>query len=340
MASEIVLSPLGFSWRTRDPFLFCVHHLDHYPRGNERLGPSTSLSDRTIGMDFELRDGWRMYHGEHVPGFPAHPHRGFETVTLARRGFIDHSDSLGATARFGEGDVQWMTAGRGIVHSEMFPLLDPEAPNPLELFQIWLNLPRRDKMVEPHFSMLWSHQIPKFVASDASARRTEVTIVAGAFAAARGPKPPPRSWASDPEHDVMIWTLHMEPYAEFTLPAAMPNTNRSLYFYSGSTISIDDVDVDAPSACEFAVASSAVLRNGAEPSEFLLLQGQPIREPVVQHGPFVMNTRQEISQAILDYQRTQFGGWPWADAEPIHARDAGRFARHADGRDDRPSSET
>ena len=88
-----------------------------------------------------------MCHGERVPGFPQHPHRGFETVTVARKGLIDHSDSLGAKARFGEGDVQWMTAGRGIVHSEMFPLLQRNAPNPTEFFQIWLNLHAKGKIV-------------------------------------------------------------------------------------------------------------------------------------------------------------------------------------------------
>ena len=84
-----------------------------------------------------------------MPGFPSHPHRGFETVTYVRRGLIDHSDSLGAAARFGRGDTQWLTAGRGIVHAEMFPLLDEDGPNPLELFQIWVNLPAADKMAAP-----------------------------------------------------------------------------------------------------------------------------------------------------------------------------------------------
>ena len=114
-------------------------------------------------MDFAGVDGWRMYHGHVVPGFPQHPHRGFETVTFVRRGFIDHSDSLGATARFGRGDVQWLTAGEGIVHCEMFPLLDRDGPNPCELFQIWLNLPAADKMVDPYFTMLWDEDIPRHV---------------------------------------------------------------------------------------------------------------------------------------------------------------------------------
>ena len=160
---KIVLDtrPLGFQWETADPFLFCVHHDDAYPPGNERMGPAASLAGRDLGQDFAGTDGWRMYHGEVIPGFPQHPHRGFETVTIVRRGYIDHSDSLGATARFGKGDVQWLTAGGGIVHSEMFPLLDQAKPNPLELFQIWLNLPSQDKLVAPHFVMLWNEDIPR-----------------------------------------------------------------------------------------------------------------------------------------------------------------------------------
>ena len=162
----IDIAPLGARWQTLDPFLFCAYHKDAYPPGNEDMGPVDSLAGRAIGQDFSGQDGWSMYHGERVPGFPQHPHRGFETVTVARQGFIDHSDSLGASARFGEGDLQWMTAGRGIVHSEMFPLLQQEADNPTELFQIWLNLPARSKMVDPYFSMFWRHHIPSLKLSD------------------------------------------------------------------------------------------------------------------------------------------------------------------------------
>ncbi|HEY6458978.1 MAG TPA: pirin family protein, partial [Polyangiaceae bacterium] len=120
--SKVLLEtvPLGFPWATVDPFLFCAYHDDAYPAGNEALGPAASLAGREMGQDFAGKDGWRMYHGTTVPGFPQHPHRGFETVTIVRRGLIDHSDSLGAAARFGGGDAQWLTAGRGVSHAEMF----------------------------------------------------------------------------------------------------------------------------------------------------------------------------------------------------------------------------
>ena len=193
MNDEAVLSVnhLGFPWETSDPFLFCMYHNDAYPAGNERLGPAASLAGRQIGQDFEGKDGWRMYHGSVVPGFPQHPHRGFETVTIMRHGFIDHSDSLGATARFGPGDVQWLTAGRGIVHSEMFPLLHQDGPNPLELFQIWLNLPSADKFVEPHFAMLWDRNVPRHTAHDEAGRPTEITVVAGRLGNVQAAPPPP-----------------------------------------------------------------------------------------------------------------------------------------------------
>jgi len=96
-----------------------------------------------------------------------------------RRGLLDHSDSMGATARYGGGDVQWLTAGGGIVHAEMFPLVERERDNPLELFQIWLNLPAADKMVEPYFTMLWDEELPRLVERDGEGRTTTVTVIAG-----------------------------------------------------------------------------------------------------------------------------------------------------------------
>ncbi len=335
MASSPVLGtgPLGPPpWETRDPFLFCVHHVDRYPAGNDAQGPATSLAGRALGQDFEGLDGWRMYHGRTVPGFPQHPHRGFETVTVVRRGLVDHSDSLGATARYGAGDVQWLTAGSGIQHAEMFPLVERGRDNPLELFQIWLNLPAADKMAAPHFAMFWDGDVPRVAPTPGVA----VTLVAGTLDGRKPPAPPPASWASRADADVAIWTVQLAAGARWTLPAARAGSNRRLYLHHGGPLRVGDVEVPGNRWADLDAAASPVLEAHAGAVDLLLLQGRPIGEPVAQYGPFVMNTRAEVAQAFADYQRTQFGGWPWATPDPVHPRDAGRFARHVGGRVERP----
>ena len=343
------IQALGFPWATIDPFLFCAYHDDAYPKANPALGPDAPLEGRQIGSDFSRKDGWSMYHGDEVPGFPGHPHRGFETVTIVRKGLIDHSDSLGAAARFGDGDVQWLTAGKGIVHAEMFPLLDAQRPNPLELFQIWLNLPARSKMVAPHFTMFWSADVPHLVSTDAQGRSTEVACVAGRLAPADGgagvaadalQAPPPDSWAAQAEADVAIWTLKMAPGAEWTLPAAAgAGSRRMLYFFKGGAVRVAGQDVGDHAAIELRAGDAVTLVNtGDTLAEFLMLQGRPIGEPVAQYGPFVMNTQAEIAQTMQDYRRTQCGGWPGGDQAPVHGRDPARFARHPGGREERPAA--
>lgn len=335
MASPVLQTvSLGPRWPTIDPFLFCAHHDDAYPAGDDRLAPAVPIEDRELGQDFSNTDGWSMYHGLVVPGFPGHPHRGFETVTFVRKGLIDHADSLGAAARFGRGDVQWLTAGRGIVHSEMFPLLDREGPNPLELFQIWLNLPSDDKLVDPYFTMLWADDIPRAVHTDDEGRTSEITVIAGRLDGIEPPEPPPNSWASHADADVAIWHIRLDPGASWTLPPATgAETVRVLYVFEGDTLRIADTEVanDTAAVLEAGEAVELVAGDG-EPVEALLLQGRPIGEPVAQYGPFVMNTRAEIEQAFQDYRSTQFGGWPWDDDAPNFGRDQGRFARHVDGR--------
>jgi len=332
------VKPLGFPWETADPFLFCAYHDDAYPRGNADMGPAVSLAGRSIGQDFSRKDGWSMYHGDTVPGFPAHPHRGFETVTIVRKGLIDHSDSLGATARFGGGDVQWVTAGHGIVHSEMFPLLKSDEDNPLELFQIWLNLPQRNKMAQPHFTMLWNEQIPRRAWQDAQGRTTEVAVVAGHLDGTQPLAPPPESWAAQADSDVAIWTIRMDAGAQWTLPAATgQGSRRTLYFFKGEGATVGGQPVKGPVAITLRGNADVALAAGASQCEFLLLQGRPIGEPVAQYGPFVMNTQQEIMQAMQDYRRTQFGGWKFADQAPVHGREPRRFARYPDGRVEAPA---
>jgi len=330
--------PLGPQWPTLDPFLFCAYHDDAYPAANADMSPKASLAGRNMGQDFSRKDGWSMYHGHSVPGFPAHPHRGFETITVVRKGLIDHSDSLGATARFGQGDVQWLTAGKGIVHAEMFPLLNGAAGNPLELFQIWLNLPALSKMAEPHFTMFWADDIPHRVVKDANGLETFVSVIAGQLTEVDKPlKPPPDSWAAQAQADVAIWTLRMQPGARYALPAANPGTRRKLYFFKGQSVHVGGQDVRSHSALELQGDAVVELLNGNQEAEFLLLQGRPIAEPIAQYGPFVMNTQVEIRQTIADYQRTQFGGWPWADPAPTHGSNPARLATHPGGLKESPA---
>ncbi len=330
------VKPLGFQWETADPFLFCVHHEDKFPKGNEHMGPATSLAGRHIGNDFIVKDGFRMYHGKKVPGFPGHPHRGFETITVVREGLVDHADSVGAAGRYGNGDVQWMTAGKGVQHSEMFPCLSTEKENPLELFQIWLNLPRKSKMVEPHFKMFWKEKLGKYKASDKEGRKVEVEVIAGKLGSVAAPAPPPDSWAADPKNEVGVWNIHLDPQVEWRLPAASAGINRTLYFYQGESIDVAGTRIPRYHSVEVLASESVVIRNGNHPSKILVLQGRPIGEPVIQYGPFVMNSKQEIQEAFEEFHRTQFGGWPWPRYDQVHARNEGRFALHADGKKELP----
>ena len=330
--------PVTGPWPTVDPFLFCVHHNDKFPVGDGKLGPKASLAGRNIGSDFSNRDGWSMYHGDSVPGFPRHPHRGFETVTIVERGLVDHADSLGAAARYGQGDVQWLTAGDGINHAEMMPLLDTKGENPLDLYQIWLNLPAKNKRVKPRFFMYWGEKIPTTVEKDSSGHGIEVKIVAGAMKALNALPPPPDSYASSAQADVGIYSIRLDAGATWQLPAAKAGVKRSLYFVEGRTMLMEGERVASrhryglePTANVSIAATDGAVR-------LLLLDGRPIGEPVVQHGPFVMNTYDEIRQAIRDYQRTQFGGWPWPNSGPVHGLEAKRFARHVDGRVETPPS--
>lgn len=326
MTSILRAKNLTFPWQTQDPFIFCVFHKDDYPAGNENLSPKASLAGRNLGNDFQVKDGWRMYHGKTIPGFPAHPHRGFETITAVQEGLIDHSDSLGAAGRFGNGDVQWMTAGKGVQHCEMFPMINQKEGNPTDFFQIWLNLPAKSKMVEPHFSMLWNSSIPVVREKEYNLR-----VIAGSFKGFEAPDPAPNSWAADPANDVQIWTVNIEANGKFEIPPSKINVNRSLYFFEGDQITIEGNTYKTNKALELDANLPTMIENGSKDGRFLLLQGKPIDEPVAQHGPFVMNSRDEILEAMDEYRRTEFGGWPWPAMDNVHGREKGRFALYPDG---------
>jgi len=328
----IMIQKIGFQWQMENPFLFCAHHQDAYPAGNVNQGIDRSrLNGRNIGSDFTLKDGYRMYHGQEVPGFPVHPHRGFETVTVVTEGFVDHFDSLGARGRYGQGDVQWMTAGKGMQHAEMFPLVHASEPNPLQLFQIWLNLPQRNKFVEPAYKMFWHEGIPVVEETAAVGKKTAITVIAGRWNGKAAIDPPPDSWASDPANQVGIYLIRMEAGSSLTIPALSSTANRNLYYYQGDLVRIAGQKVGGSNRIKLAADQAITIDTGNVDSYLLLLEAEPINEPVAQYGPFVMNTQQEIQDAFADYRRTQFGGWPYEQEILVSDRNSRRYAHYADG---------
>ena len=325
-------APLTRPWPGTDPFLFCAYHTDHFPRGNGQLGiDAAKLTDRPLGNDFSGLHGFSMYYGDSVPGFPVHPHRGFETITIVRSGYVDHADSLGAQARYGVGDVQWLTAGAGIQHAEMFPLLHTDRDNPLELFQIWLNLPARSKFVPPAFKMLWAEQIPHYRHGGST-----VSVIAGALYPVDGSAtitpvaPPPDSWGAQPEADLALWLLRLEPGATLVLPSArLPQAQRTLYVFEGDGLHVGTQPIGGQQIVRVDAGQHLPLsHHGSGVVQILLMQGVPLNEPVAAAGPFVMNTEAELHQARVDYTRTRFGGWPWDSPAPTLGQGLQRFAKY------------
>ena len=146
--------------------------------------------------------------------------------------------------------------------------------------------------------------------------------------------PPPDSWASKPEHELGIWNIEMEAGAIWTLPKASPGVNRMVYYYEGQGLEINHQSIPKYSSVRVMPEYELEFKSGAEAAQILVLQGKPINEPVIQYGPFVMNTKEEIQQAFEDYHRTQFGGWPWSRYDQVHARNKSRFAKHSDGKEE------
>ncbi len=335
MKNLLNIEPLSFPWQTQDPFIFCVYHKETYPKGTPTMSVSPALlKGKNIGQDFSPNAPWRMYHGTSIPGFPYHPHYGFETITINVEGAVDHTDSMGAAGRFMGGDVQWMTAGKGVQHSEMFPLLHEDKENKLEIFQLWLNLPKASKKVEPHFKMLWREDIPVVSHVDESKRTTTIQVIAGKLNNTVALSPTPDSWAADPTNAVSVFTIKMEPHATWTLPKTVSQAHRSLFFYKGTSLEIEGKQIPSNRYIEARPDVDLTLINGEGEAYLLILEGKPIGEPVVQHGPFVANTPEEIHEVMRDYGNTQFGGWPWPETEVAHAKNKGRFALHSNGKEE------
>lgn len=333
MNNKIIgIQSIDFQWQVENPFLFCAHHKDAYPKGNKEQGPEVSLKGREIHNDFSRKDGFSMYHGDVVPGFPVHPHRGFETVTVVLDGVVDHFDSKGAHGRYANGDVQWLTTGAGCQHSEMFPLVNEDKENPTELFQIWLNLAKKDKFTDPDYKMMWSEDIPVLEVVNKEGKKATVKVIAGNMKGIKSLEPCNNSWAKDRNNNVGIYLVHMEPNSSIALDAVSESLIRNLYFYQGEgNINVEGHDIKPSNRVKLSGDDEIKIINGDKESYMLILEGEPILEPGVQYGPFVMNTKEEIQEAIRDYQETEFGGWPWEKDDPIHDKNQGRIAYYPDG---------
>ena len=337
LINKVTRLPASGPWPTIDPFLFCVHHNDTYPSATKSFSPNASLTGRTLGNDFSNKDGWNMYHGETIPGFPKHPHRGFETLTIVEKGIIDHSDSLGARARYGDGDAQWLTAGDGINHSEMFPLFDQKNQNKIDFFQIWINLPSYNKRSQPNFEIFWNDDIPKISVMDDKGIEAVVELICGKYNDNIAPQPPPNSWAQDKKNQMGVWIIRLKEDGEFKLPRSIAGVNRSIYIPKDNKVILNNRNSFSNCMIELNPEKDCILSNESKDAKILLLQGKPINEPVYQYGPFVMNTRAEIKEAFDDYNNTGFGGWSWKNSDPIHGKYQGKFAKLINGKTSKPS---
>nr|WP_298134092.1 pirin family protein [uncultured Pseudoxanthomonas sp.] len=230
---------------------------------------------------------------DYLAGFPEHPHRGFETVTYMLDGRMRHRDNHGNEGLLTPGAVQWMTAGRGLVHSEM-----PEQESGrMRGFQLWVNLPARDKMTEPKYQEFAPDKIP--LARPATG--VEVKVIAGTVGDTHGP-------ISQPATDPVYLDIALQPGQawDYALPAGH---NAFAYVFEGA-VTVGEGDEARPlDTHEMGVlggGETLQVRAGSQPSRLILVAGRPLREPVMRHGPFVMNTRQELMQAFVDFQEGRF----------------------------------
>ena len=251
-----------------DPFLFLNHH-----------GPQT----------YPARN-----HG--LP-FGPHPHRGFETVTFILEGELAHLDSGGGESIIRAGGVQWMTAGRGLVHAEISPEEFKKKGGPLEILQLWVNLPSRLKMVDPNYIGLQKQDIPEITDDDG---KVAVNLISGSW---NGQQAPIQSLI-----DIHMMTIYMRPGGRVQAPAAR-NRNVFLYIVRGE-VKAGGEPARAFHLIELNNDGDMVALEATSDAILLFGHAEPIGEPVVAHGPFVMNTREEIRQAMIDYQSGRFGGLP------------------------------
>lgn len=230
---------------------------------------------------------------DYLAGFPSHPHRGFETVTYMLDGRMRHKDNHGNEGLLVPGSVQWMTAGRGLVHSEM----PEQEAGRMRGFQLWVNLPAKDKMTDPRYQEFPPAELPVVT----PAPGVTVKLIAGEVDGVRGP-------ISQPATDPVYLDVELAPGAQWRYPLPQGH-NAFAYAFEGALSLGEGEDARPLSAQEMAVLGGGELlklQAGEAGARLIVVAGRPLREPVVRHGPFVMNTRQEIMQAFVDFQEGRF----------------------------------
>lgn len=227
-------------------------------------------------------------------GVGEHPHRGFETVTIVYAGEVEHRDSAGNGGRIGPGDVQWMTAASGVMHEEFHSGEFTRAGGTMEMAQLWVNLPAKDKMAKPRYQSIVAADIPSVELPDGAGR---VRVIAGRFASHSGP--------AHTFTDLNVWDVALAAGRTATLQVPDGHTT-AIALLDGAIVVNDAQEATAPSIVQFAREGDSVRVKATRDAKFLLLSGEPIDEPITGYGPFVMNTRDEIMTAIRDLQEGRF----------------------------------
>lgn len=325
---SIIKENKAFSFREDpgDPWVGKFHHVDLFPAGDEdQLVKPEDLEGHTPGKDLDENLPWRLYYGTRVPGFPVHSHRGFETVSIVLDGWIDHFDSKGEHGRYAAGDVQWMTAGDGIRHTEMFPLVEESETNRMELFQLWLSLPSWNKRVPCDYKMLWREDIPVVEKDGAT-----LTVIQGKFAGVEGPKATEASWASDPKSKMRIILIKLMPGASVEIDGVSDTLNRNLYLYEGPVALIDGDRVEGKRSLKLEGGSSFKIEALEDEIHLLLLEAEPMNEPIINDGPMIVNTMDEVLEGYRDYWDNQYGTWKWDANDPLHDKGTGRITSNGE----------
>ncbi|NLR75772.1 pirin family protein [Leeia aquatica] len=237
-------------------------------------------------------------------GVGEHPHRGFETVTLVYQGEVSHRDSSGGGGTIGPGDVQWMTAASGVVHDEFHSEAFTRQGGMMEMVQLWVNLPAAQKMRQPGYQTLLDAQFPRVTLPGGQG---EVRVIAGEWSDAHGVLTGPAHHYSE----LNLWDARLQAGADLLAP--VPDGQALAVVVLEGEVTVADVTVQGPQVVVLSAAGAGVRLQARSASKVVLLAGVTLQEPIASHGPFVMNTQQEIRQAIMDYQQGKFGQLPIAE---------------------------